>query len=188
MAGGPFRAGARPLRPGDVVDLGPVGVRVEFLETSTTSGGARLVTEWTVPRFPGAAPHVHPGMTESFHVLDGVMTVREGRLRRLLGPGETLVATPGTEHGFANVSDEPLRWRQVNEPAGNHERLFELLLETMSRRGRPDPAPAGPVGAALLFHHMDGHVAGLPAWLQRGLLGPLGSWADARHRREGSAG
>jgi quercetin dioxygenase-like cupin family protein len=183
----PFRAGVRTLLPGDVVDLGPgTGVCVRFVETTGSSGGRRLVTEWTVPRFRGAAPHVHPGMTESFHVLSGRMTVREGRAHRVLLPGESLVARPGTAHGFANTYDEPLRWRQVNEPAGNHERLFELLLETMAARGTADPSPRGPVAAALLFHHMDGYVAGVPRRLQTGLLGPLGSWADRRHRRRGA--
>ena len=67
-------------RPGDEV-VDPSGLRLVFLETAASSGGAAISLDWFVP--PGgrlvALPHVHPFDTEGFEIFAGRARYRVGR-------------------------------------------------------------------------------------------------------------
>jgi quercetin dioxygenase-like cupin family protein len=50
----------------------------------------------------GVPPHVHPTIEEAFEVLEGRLQVLAGRTWHEAGPGETVVASPGTRHAYRN--------------------------------------------------------------------------------------
>ena len=74
-----------------------------------------------MPGFPGPPLHVHPGMDETFLVLEGTLTVRIGDDVRELGPGETAIVPGAVAHTFANDADAPLRFLAVCAPGGFEE-------------------------------------------------------------------
>jgi quercetin dioxygenase-like cupin family protein len=50
----------------------------------------------------GVPPHVHPSIEEAFEVREGELQVLAGRTWQTAGPGETVVASPGTRHAYRN--------------------------------------------------------------------------------------
>lgn len=62
------------------------------------------VEMWVKPG-GGVPPHVHPALEEAFEVIDGQLQVLAGRTWHEAGPGETIVASPGTRHAYRNRSD-----------------------------------------------------------------------------------
>ena len=56
----------------------------------------------------GQRPHVHDGEDKTYHVLQGRGEFQVGDERRLLGPGGTVLAPAGVEHGLTNPGPEDL--------------------------------------------------------------------------------
>jgi quercetin dioxygenase-like cupin family protein len=157
------------VQPGDVLDTGDGTFVAEFVETAASTGGARQVVDWTMGRMTRNPVHWHPGMTETFEVLDGELTVEvDGRVR-VLGAGDVVVVAPGHRHRFR--VEERARWRQTNAPALRHELLFQLDHERALASGS-DGRVALAQGLRA-FQVMDGYVAGPPVWLQEVLLAVL---------------
>jgi mannose-6-phosphate isomerase-like protein (cupin superfamily) len=82
------------------------------------------------------APHVHPGMEERWHVVDGSVRFRVGDEERVLGPGEEIAAAPGVTHGAWNVT-EGARMRVSMTPALRWAEVVEQLF-AWARDGRTD--------------------------------------------------
>lgn len=72
------------------------------------------------PDQPGADPHVHDEHTDSFHVLEGRLTllVGPGREELHVHAGEVAVVPPGVVHGFRNDSGVPATWLNMHTPNG----------------------------------------------------------------------
>src|SRR5919198_4185987 len=82
-----------------VLDLTPLGVRVEIQRTPAETGGELL--EFIVegrPRGFLAQPHVHTRQTERFEVLSGSLDLRVGRRTHKLVSGDTMQVPPGAVH------------------------------------------------------------------------------------------
>ena len=109
---------------------------------------------WTRPG-QRAVEHLHPGMEERWTVVEGRAAFRIDGVEREAGPGETVVAPPGTLHLAWNPTEEPVRVRIEMRPALRWaeftERLFagedpiQLLREypeeiRLPERGAPAPA------------------------------------------------
>jgi mannose-6-phosphate isomerase-like protein (cupin superfamily) len=78
------------------------------------------------PGFAGPPPHVHDELVDSFYVLEGTLTVTVGDENVELGPGSFACALPGTRHTFANRSDEPVRFLNINAPGGFEQYMRDL--------------------------------------------------------------
>ena len=126
------------------------GERIEFLERSP----GLLVMDATWPR-PGqrAVEHLHPGMEETWHVLEGRAAFRIDGVESTAEPGESVVAAPGVRHLAWNPTEGPVRLRIEMRPALRWaeftERLFAgadpaaLLREYTDEIRLPDPAANG---------------------------------------------
>ena len=89
------------------------------------------VLEWEDTWPPGhrVLPHVHPGMEESWLVLEGEPAFRIGDgPDRLLGPGQTIVAPAGVAHGGWNPTDKPVRLRVTMIPPLRWAEVAEKLF------------------------------------------------------------
>jgi quercetin dioxygenase-like cupin family protein len=75
-----------------------------------------MLVEW--PR-PGrrAAEHIHPGMTETWHVIEGTAGFRVDGVEVQGGPGTSVVAPAGRRHLAWNAGDDPVRLRIEMRPA-----------------------------------------------------------------------
>jgi quercetin dioxygenase-like cupin family protein len=98
----------------DVVVNEATGERVTF--ESETPELLTMLVEW--PR-PGrrAAEHIHPGMTETWHVLDGTAGFLVDGVEVQGGSGTTVVAPAGRRHLAWNAGEGPARLRIEMRPA-----------------------------------------------------------------------
>ncbi len=128
---------------GEALDLGDA--RLTIKASSEDTGGGFLLTEARIAPGYGPPPHTHSETSDSFYVLEGVLTVRIGDEQRELGPGEYALAPPGTVHAFSNESDSEVRILGVQAPGG-FEGYFRELAELIAS-GDFDPAVANEIGS-----------------------------------------
>jgi mannose-6-phosphate isomerase-like protein (cupin superfamily)/uncharacterized protein YndB with AHSA1/START domain len=158
--------------PGNVLDLSPLGVRVEILRTAAQTGGELLEAD-VVGRARGflAQTHVHARQVERLEVLKGGLELRvAGRVHRL-GPGEAMEVPAGTPHRQRPGGEGPGRVRIQVRPAGRTEDFLRRLARMSAagdfvRGGWPRPL----AGAALVIDFADeGHAARPPLRVQTAL-------------------
>ena len=155
-----------------VLDLSPLGVRVELLRTGDDTGGELLEFD-VVGRARGiiAAGHVHTRQTERHEVLSGTMKLTVDGEKHLLTPGQSMEVAPGVPHRQAPGGKGDGRVRVQIRPAGEAlaflERLEQLCRDgELNRFGYPKPLP----GARLVRDFQaTGHAARPPLPVQRAL-------------------
>jgi len=118
-------------RAGDSVENPATGERITFLATADDTAGELLVMDdvWTRPGHR-APEHIHPVIEERWEVLEGRAAFRIDGDEREAGPGDVVVAPPGTPHVAWNPTDGAVRLRVEMRPALRWEdfvvRLFEI--------------------------------------------------------------
>jgi mannose-6-phosphate isomerase-like protein (cupin superfamily) len=114
-------------RPGEGERLEMGGTSLVLHSTSETSAGSFFLSESELaPGFPGPPLHVHETIHDMFYVLEGTLTVQLGSEESEAGPGTFVCASPGTPHRFANNSDEPVRFLNLQTPGGFERYMREL--------------------------------------------------------------
>jgi quercetin dioxygenase-like cupin family protein len=193
----PARAGAGSFgamaRPGDAL-VDPSGVRLVFVETASSSGGAAISLDWTVP--PGgrlvAVPHVHPFDVEVFEIRSGRARYRVGRNVYEREAPHTYGVPPGAVHVHAaNGGDGDLHIRQTVRPDPPNralvegvERYFETMValaqeeRVLSNGLIVDPLQSAVTLGELLLPFS--YLPWLPHGAQRALIGRLGAIARGR--------
>jgi mannose-6-phosphate isomerase-like protein (cupin superfamily)/uncharacterized protein YndB with AHSA1/START domain len=162
--------------PGNVLDLSPLGVRVEILRTAADTGGELLEAD-VVGRARGflAQSHVHARQVERLEVMEGGLELRVGGRVHRLGPGEAMEVPAGTSHRQRPDGVGPGRVRIQVRPAGRTEEFLRRLAEMSAagdflRGGWPRPL----AGAALVRDFADvGHATHPPLRVQTALAGGL---------------
>ena len=113
------------------------GNRVTYLATGAATGGTYGLYRWEFGGpVTGPGPHFHRTLTESFYVLDGTVTIHDGRAWVKCGPGDFVHVPAGGVHGFRN-EDGPASMLLHFAPGAPREAYFEGLA-----RGVADLAPA----------------------------------------------
>jgi quercetin dioxygenase-like cupin family protein len=171
-----WRAEVRELMT-ETIQIG-AGQVVEVLESSPDV----LVLETTYA--PGGSPppaHFHPGQTEHFEILAGVVHVEVAGQRRQLAAGEQLDIPPHTAHRMWNPGGDAARARWETRPPGRTEQWFRDLGALQGSRwvnqdGQPQPLAF----AALASDHRDTFRLAGPQWLIRPAL--VAAAALARRR------
>ncbi|MCL4220786.1 MAG: cupin domain-containing protein [Phycisphaerales bacterium] len=106
--------------------FGLVGDVYALLVTGEQSGGCFSLTHSIVP--PGSGPplHTHTRESETFTILEGVVTFFQGRLAPVdLGPGSVIHLEAQVPHRFANLSNRPARMLILTTPAGFERMIVE---------------------------------------------------------------
>lgn len=105
----------------------PAGGSASYLATSASTGGDYGLFRWDMGARPGGPdPHLHPGMSEAFFVLSGVVLLYDGRAWDEATPGDFLHVPPGGVHAFRNP-DGPASMLILFTPGAPRERYFEEL-------------------------------------------------------------
>ncbi|QKE83048.1 cupin domain-containing protein [Arthrobacter sp. NEB 688] len=105
----------------------PNGNRVHYLASAASTGGLFGLYCWTFAGPPsGPGPHFHRTLSESFHVLEGVVRIFDGRDWLRAGAGDFVHVPPGGVHGFRN-EDGPARMLLHFAPGAPREGYFEGL-------------------------------------------------------------
>jgi quercetin dioxygenase-like cupin family protein len=136
---------------GQQIENPVTGERLVFHETSSETGGERVVFETIVQ--PGgfvAAAHVHPFQTEYFEVLEGTLGMRRGKEKVELVAGEAIQVDPQTPHKFWNAGEGEVRFVCTVEPALQFERLIATMYSLAAdgktnRKGMPNPIRLAPI-------------------------------------------
>ena len=116
-----------------------LGSIIHIHATAEDSGGGYSMVEMVLPPYsPGAPPHYHKHMTESFYVLQGAMDATIGDTNRKIYPGEVAIVQPGVKHSFRNSGGQALRFLLIATPGG-HDRFFFELIQWMEREPQWPP-------------------------------------------------
>jgi mannose-6-phosphate isomerase-like protein (cupin superfamily) len=116
----------------------PDGSVYRIIRSSEETDGTELEMEWELPaRGWAPQPHVHPGLTEEYELLEGSFEVLVGGEWRALGVGERALVPRGTVHTF-RVGGSPVRVRNVHRPALDFEPYIKRLCSTANQRNLGD--------------------------------------------------
>jgi uncharacterized protein YndB with AHSA1/START domain/quercetin dioxygenase-like cupin family protein len=157
---------------GRVLEMEPLGLRVEFLRTAEETNGELLEMEVTGhPRGFLAQRHVHGAQTERLEVLTGAMKVAMRGQEHVATEGQSIEVPAGVPHTQVPLGPGSGTTRIQVRPAGRTqaflERLAQLCVEgKVMRSGFPRPLAA----AELVLEFSDtGHAATPPLPVQRAL-------------------
>jgi len=121
-ATGPLGASSRTAFQYVPAGTGPAyrgpGDQIRFLITGAETGGAFFMAEVTVPPGGGPPPHIHQREDESFHVLEGTLTVQAGAKTLSAHPGDFVYLPRGMAHSFRNTGNADAKFLFVVTPAG----------------------------------------------------------------------
>ncbi len=108
--------------------------------TAETTGGAFSMSEGTFPAgMAGPPPHAHSHTTDTFYVLEGTLHMMVGDREIDAPAGSYILVPPGVVHTFANTSDEPVRFLNINAPGG-----WENYLRDLADAMRSGTMPGSP--------------------------------------------
>ena len=138
------------LRPGEGEAHSVGASSVVLKATGETTGGTFFVSETTIEAgFPGPPPHVHGELHDAFNVLEGTLTLRVGDEVVEAGPGTFVCVPPGVVHAFSNHNDAPVRFLNMNTPAGWENYMRDLGRLPADRL--PTPEEIGAIAARYDF-------------------------------------
>lgn len=158
----------------------------EYRETvsNPTTGETMVITRTTrgmhgnpfemICALPASAPgpplHTHKGIEEEFFVLEGRLTILEGRhgKPRELTEGQSILVPTGHPHTFLNRSNKPVTFRVRVNPGAEFERFIRTWY-WIGQRGDCDRngVPRNPLDLAVALHAGDIHLTGIGGLLQR---------------------
>lgn len=108
-----------------------LGATIDIHATLDDTGNSTSIIELGIPpRFPGAPPHYHEHMTESFYLLEGSVEVLRDHEWGQASRGDFILNPPRTVHGYRNNTDQAARLLVI---APGHDRFFFELIDWMHR-------------------------------------------------------
>ena len=110
---------------GELIELGPGRGRVK-VGADDGIGSVTVIDFELAPESAGPPPHLHEGITDSFWVLEGTLTVLMDGEERQAPAGSHVVIPPGNVHSVSNPSAEPVRFLNISTPGGLERYLREL--------------------------------------------------------------
>jgi uncharacterized protein YndB with AHSA1/START domain/mannose-6-phosphate isomerase-like protein (cupin superfamily) len=159
-------------KSGDVLEMGPLGIRVEVRRTGEDTGGELCEFEVT-GRARGffAQGHIHAGQAERHEVLEGALKLVIDGHEHLLTAGQSMEVPANTPHSQIPAGEGPGRVRIQLRPAGDGEAFLQRVAELcrdgqINRFGLPRPVAAAELVRD--FGHT-GHATRPPAAMQQGL-------------------
>ena len=134
-----------------------------FIVTGKDTGGAFFLAEMSVPPGGGPPPHIHQREDESFHVLEGTLTVRVGEDTITASPGDFAFLPRGVAHSFKNNGDAPVRALVLITPAALENYFAEVFVPATNRSAAPPPPSKELIARAMAASHRYGLVLLPPA-------------------------
>ena len=131
--GGGGRGFVRGTEDGAPLELPGWSMRIK-VAASDTAGALTLIEATMAPGHAGPLEHIHTGHDEAFFLISGQLRFRVGDGHRVVVPGETVFASRGLAHGFANPGADPARYLVALTPSG-YELYFERLAALIRRHG-----------------------------------------------------
>jgi len=116
------------LKVGDVLDLGPLGLKFYIKKTAAETNGQSFEMDMElVPQTDAGIIYIHPHAIESYEVLQGKFDVYINGDWKTLSVGEKAVVDKGVPHTFRNASNEITRVYNSHQPPMRFDQFFEAL-------------------------------------------------------------
>lgn len=103
-----------------------------LIKGEATGGKFGLYRWYMAPGTPGATPHFHRTLSESFFILSGKVGLYDGATWTDAGQGDYLYVPEGGIHGFRNASNEPASMLILFAPGAPREGYFEGLADRVT--------------------------------------------------------
>ena len=126
-----------PARTGPAY-WGP-GNQLTFLITGKETGGAFFLAEMSVQPGGGPPPHIHHREDESFHILEGTLTIQVGGNTITASAGDFAFLPRGIVHSFKNTGDGCAKALVLTTPAGLENYFAEVFEPAADRNSAPPP-------------------------------------------------
>jgi quercetin dioxygenase-like cupin family protein len=136
----PGGAGAAYWGPGELMT---------FLITGEETGGAYFMAELSVAPGGGTPPHIHHREDESFHLLEGTLTIQVGGDTITASADDFVYLPRGIAHSFKNTGDGCAKAVVFTTPAGLEGFFAEVFEPVADRSATPLPASKELIGRAL---------------------------------------
>jgi len=154
-----------------VLDMLPLGIRVELLQSAVQTDDVAEIEVTGRPRGFLAQTHTHPAQVERIEVVSGSMKVVMHGREHVLGEGESIEVPAGTPHRQIPLGDGPGTVRIQARPAGRTEAFLKYLAELcvtgqINRLGFPRPLAAAEL---VLEYGESGHASKPSLSVQRAL-------------------
>jgi len=125
------------------------GSLMRYLVTGKETGGAFFAAEISVPPGGGPPPHIHHREDESFHIIEGSLTIRVGGNTLTASPGDFAFLPRGVVHSFKNTGDVVAKALVFVTPAGLEGYFAEVFDPATDRSAAPPPPSKELIARAL---------------------------------------
>ncbi len=115
------------------------GNQLTFLITGKETGGAFFLAEMSVQPGGGPPPHIHHREDESFHILEGTLTIQVGGNTITASAGDFAFLPRGIAHSFKNTGDGCAKALVLTTPAGLENYFAEVFEPAADRDAAPPP-------------------------------------------------
>ena len=115
------------------------GELMTYLATGEDTSGAFFLAELSVVPGGGTPPHIHHREDESFHVIEGSLTIQVGGNTITASAGDFAFLPRGIAHSFKNTGDGNAKALVLTTPAGL-EHFFAEVFETATDRAATPPS------------------------------------------------
>jgi len=139
------------------------GSLMTFIMTGKDTGGAFFLAEMSILPGGGPPPHIHHREDESFHVLEGKLTVRVGADTITASPGDSAFLPRGIAHSVKNTGDVTAKALVLVTPAGLENYFAEVFDPVVDRSAAPPPPGKELIARALAVSPRYGLVLLPPA-------------------------
>ena len=125
------------------------GELMTFLLTGEDTGGAFFMADISVAPGGGTPPHIHHREDESFHLLEGTLTIQVGGDTITASPGDFVYLPRGIDHSFKNTGDVIAKALVLVAPAGLEGFFAEVFDPAVDRSAAPPAAGKELIARAL---------------------------------------
>jgi mannose-6-phosphate isomerase-like protein (cupin superfamily) len=126
--------------------LGP-GVDMFFKISGDEADGLFDYFEIRVRYLGGPPLHRHPDQHETFHIIEGELTIKVGDQLVEAKAGDYLFIPKGTIHGYVNLKEGTTARAVCNVAPGGFDKYMEELSQYMSTAHPPDQARINEISA-----------------------------------------
>lgn len=115
------------------------GELMTFLITGEETDGAFFLADISVVPGGGTPPHIHSREDESFHLLEGTLSIQVGGDTITASPGDFVYLPRGIAHSFKNTGYVTAKAQVLVAPAGLED-FFVEVFEPAEDRFAPPPS------------------------------------------------
>ena len=146
-----------------------IGEEIIFLTTSKQSNGEKTIMEVTIGPKGGNPLHYHKRFSETFHVLEGELSIQVGTEKRKLKVGNKATAPMNTNHRFYNTSGKPVRFTvELNPASEGFENVLRIAFGlAQDGKAGPNGMPKSFVHNGILMNMGEGYFVGLFSVLEK---------------------